>query len=172
MALGLAQECAQKGNLCSHSRDTGRDGAKRPPQAPQLVLGQLRGLTLPAIPTSRDPGGSLSSPPQPSSPAVTDSFQPCAHQHQGVRVWIFRVILLIQPYKTFPTTSLPPPLSSKKQWHERERGTDQAAPHPWPGAILQNAGRCGGWGGVGWRPQKHQQIEGQTEPLTQHKVEQ
>ena len=127
LALGLAQECAQKGNLCSHSRDTGRDGAKRPPQAPQLVLGQLRGLTLPAIPTSRDPGGSLSSPPQPSSPAVTDSFQPCAHQHQGVRVWIFRVILLIQPYKTFPTTSLPPPLSSKKQWHERERGTNQAA---------------------------------------------
>lgn len=93
--------------------------------------------------------------PQPSSPAVSDSFQPCAHQHQGVRVWIFQVILLIQPYKTFPT-SLPPPLSSKKQWHEREGLTrHRPPPHPWPGAILQNAGRVRGGG----RPQKHQQIK-------------
>ena len=55
-------------------------------------------------------------------------------------MWIFQVILLIQPYKTSPTTSLPPPLSSKKQWHER-KGLTPPPPNPWPGAILQNAGR-------------------------------
>lgn len=93
--------------------------------------------------------------PQPSSPAVTDSFPPCAHQHQGVRVWIFQVILLIQPYKTFPTTSLPPPLSSKKQWHERERGIDQTLP---PSLARSHLTKCRG-GGAGQRPQKHQQIK-------------
>ena len=45
-------------------------------------------------------------------------------------MWIFQVILLIQPYKTSPTTSLPPPLSSKKQWHERKGLT---TPPPIPG---------------------------------------
>ena len=170
LALGLAQECAQKGNLCSHSRDTGRDGVEASPGSTACIK-SAQGPDSSSYPHFQRPWGIPVLTPQPSSPAVTDSFQPCAHQHQGVWVWIFRVILLIQPYKTFPTTSLPPPLSSKKQWHERERGIDQTPPHLWPGAILQNAGRWG-WGGVGWRPQKHQQIEGQTEPLTQHKVEQ
>lgn len=51
--------------------------------------------------------------------------------------FIFQVILLIQPYKNFRTTSLPPPLPSKKQWSERERGTEQTRPPA--RAILPNA---------------------------------
>ena len=67
-------------------------------------------------------------------------------------MWIFQVILLIQPYKTSPTTSLPPPLSSKKQWHERKGLT------PPPQSLARShLTKCRA--GEEGRPQKHQQIK-------------